>query len=98
MRKADQKINLFHLCQLFDVPISSYYYRPVVKPNDEVYRDKLSAIHNENLQSYGQRRMKAALADNGINLGVFKIARLMKQAGIIAKIPKKPHYYPSGKQ
>ena len=98
MRKADQKINLSHLCQLFDVPVSSYYYRPVGKPNDEVYRDKLTAIHNENLQSYGRRRMKFALADNGINLGVFKIARLMKQAGIIANVPKKPHYYLSGKQ
>jgi putative transposase len=40
--------------------------------------------------------MKVALADNGINLGIFKIARVMKQAGIIAKVPKKPHYYPSG--
>jgi putative transposase len=98
MRKADQKINLSHLCQLFDVPVSSYYYRPVGKANDEVYRVKLTAIHNENLQSYGRRRMKYALADNGINLGVFKIARLMKQAGIIAKVPKKPHYYLSGKQ
>ncbi len=42
--------------------------------------------------------MKFALADNGINLGVFKIARIMKQAGIIAKVPQKPHHYLSGKQ
>ena len=98
MRKAEQNLNLSHLCQLFDVPVSSYYYQSVHKPNDAAYRDKLTVIHNENFQAYGRRRMKAALADNGINLGVFKIARLMKQAGIIAKVPKKPHYYPSGKQ
>jgi putative transposase len=83
---------------LFDVPVSSYYYQSVYKPNDATYRDKLTAIHNENFQTYGRRRMKVALADNSINLGVFKITRLIKQAGIIAKVPKKPHYYPSGKQ
>jgi putative transposase len=98
MRKAEQNLNLSHLCQLFDVPVSSYYYQSVHKPNDAAYRDKLTVIHNENFQAYGRRRMKVALADNNINLGVFKIARLMKQAGIIAKVPKKPHYYPSGKQ
>jgi putative transposase len=98
MRKAEQNLNLSHLCQLFDVPVSSYYYQSVHKPNDAAYRDKLTVIHNENFQAYGRRRMKVALADNGINLGVFKIARLMKQAGIISKVPKKPHYYPSGKQ
>ena len=98
MRKAEQNLNLSHLCQLFGVPVSSYYYQSVHKPNDAAYRDKLTVIHNENFQAYGRRRMKVALADNNINLGVFKIARLMKQAGIIAKVPKKPHYYPSGKQ
>ena len=98
MRKAEQNLNLSHLCQLFDVPVSSYYYQSVHKPNDAAYRDKLTVIHNENFQAYGRRRMKVALADSGINLGVFKIARLMKQAGIIAQVPKKPHYYPSGKQ
>ena len=98
MRKAEQNLNLSHLCQLFDVPVSSYYYQSVHKPNDAAYRDKLTVIHNENFQAYGRRLMKVALADNSINLGVFKIARLMKQAGIIAKVPKKPHYYPSGKQ
>ena len=98
MRKAEQNLNLSHLCQLFDVPVSSYYYPSVHQPNDAAYRDKLTVIHNENFQAYGRRRMKVALADNGINLGVFKIARLMKQTGIIAKVPKKMHYYPSGKQ
>ncbi|GKT12083.1 MAG: hypothetical protein ISEC1_P1057 [Thiomicrorhabdus sp.] len=38
--------------------------------------------------------MKVALINTGIKLGEFKIARLMKDADIIAKIPKKPHDYP----
>jgi putative transposase len=42
--------------------------------------------------------MKVALADIGVNLGEFKITRLMNEAGVVAKTPKKPHYYLSGKQ
>ena len=34
--------------------------------------------------------MKIALDDQGIQLGVFKISRLMREAGIIAKVPKNP--------
>jgi transposase InsO family protein len=58
----------------------------------------MKTIHRDNFQSYGRRRMKVALENKAISLGIFKIARLMKSAGIIAKVPKKPHYYPSGKQ
>lgn len=42
--------------------------------------------------------MKVALYNEGVSLGIYKIARLMKQAGIVARVPKKPHYYPSGRQ
>jgi transposase InsO family protein len=42
--------------------------------------------------------MKIALGGQGIQLGFFKISRLMKEAGIITKEPKKPHYYPSGNE
>jgi putative transposase len=58
----------------------------------------MKVIHKENFQSYGRRRMRVVLNNQGIQIGVFKITRLMKAAGIIAKIPNKPHYYPSGKQ
>jgi putative transposase len=98
MRKAEQNLNVTHICQLFNVPVSSYYYQPVDNQSDVVYREQLKTIHNENLEAYGRRRMKVALADNGVNMGVFKISRLMREADIVAKIPKKPHYYPSGKQ
>ena len=98
MKKAESHLKLSHLCQLMNVPIASYYYHPVHKPEVAQYIEKLTVIHKENLQAYGRRRMKTALDGQGIQLGVFKIARLMRDAGIVAKIPKKPHYYPSGKQ
>ena len=97
MKKAEKTLNTNHLCRLFNVPIASYYYQPVIKLNEATYRHKIKAIHENNFNSYGRRRMKVELTNQGIQLGVFKIARLMKDAGVLAKTPKKPHYYPSGK-
>ena len=98
MRKAEQNLNITHICQLFNVPVSSYYYQPVDDQDDVVYREQLKKIHHDNLEAYGRRRMKVAFSNEDINLGVFKISRLMKEANIVAKTPKKPHYYPSGKE
>jgi transposase InsO family protein len=98
MKKAEQALNTSQLCRLFNVPIASYYYHPVVNLSDVEYCHKIKAIHEDNFRSYGRRRMKVALNNKGIRLGTFKVARLMKDAGVVAKVPKKPHYYPSGKQ
>jgi putative transposase len=98
MKKADKKHSTSRLCQLFSVPVASYYYPSKDNPQELSYVTRMKEIHRNNHQSYGKRRIKVALENQGIFLGVFKIARLMKSAGIIAKVPKKPHYYPSGKQ
>jgi len=98
MKKAEQTLNTSHLCRLFNVPIASYYYQPVISLSEVEYRQKIQIIHDDNFKSYGRRRMKIALENEGVFLGIFKVARLMKDTGIVAKVPKKPHYYPSGKQ
>jgi hypothetical protein len=41
---------------------------------------QLKIKNHDNLEAYGRRRMKAALADDRVDLGVFKISRLMKEA------------------
>jgi transposase InsO family protein len=101
MKKADPMLNIQHVCQLFDVPISSYYKRQEVATKNvekEFFISRIIAIHNDNLQCYGRRRMLKSLQKEGINIGIFKVVRLMREAGVIAKIPKKPHYYPSGNE
>jgi len=98
MKEADEKLNTSRLCQLFSVPVASYYYPSKDNTQELNYVTTMKEIHRDNFHSYGRRRMKVALENQDVFLGVFKIARLMKNAGIIAKVPKKPHYYPSGKQ
>jgi hypothetical protein len=76
------------LTPLLDILVSSNYYQPVDKSNEPRYREKLTVIHNENLQTYSKRQMKVSLADYDVNLGLFRIARFMKQAGITSRFLK----------
>ena len=97
MKKADSSLPIERICRLCGVPIANYYYKPT--DNLETEKNiqlKMNDIHTDNLKTYGRRRMKTALIDEGIQLGEFKIARLMKDAGIVAKTPQKPHNYPKG--
>lgn len=82
MKKAENNLKLTPLCRLMDVPIASYYYRPVERPETTQYAETLMEIHKANFQAYGRRRMKVALNDQGIQLGAFKISRLMREAGL----------------
>jgi putative transposase len=101
MKKAEPSLPIELICRLFGISVSTYYERqkaPASKPEQALIRQKIESIHERNLHCYGRRRMKKALIKEGINIGVFKIARIMKDANVIAKTPKKPHYYPSGNE
>jgi len=97
MSKAE-KITVSKLCELFDVPLSSHYYKPVVNSIDEEIMKMMQQIHQGNFQSYGRRRMMVALQKQGISIGIAKTAKLMVKANVEAKFPKKPHYYQGGKE
>jgi hypothetical protein len=44
MRKAEQTLSITHISQLFNIPVSSYYYQPVDNQNDVIYREQLKTI------------------------------------------------------
>ncbi len=99
MKKADPKLTTHQLCRLFDVAISTYYYQMQTKPANRSDQEVIQAMHRLHEQThgtYGRRRMKIALALDGMQVGHFKISRLMKEQGLVAKAPKKPHYYRGG--
>ena len=101
MKKADTSLPLQRLCAVFGVSLSSYYdhKKMLVRPSkDENISLRIDALHQEHLHCFGKRRMQKALEKEGVNIGIFKVARLMKDAGIVAKTPKKPHYYLAGNE
>lgn len=98
LSKAEPYIAIQRLCCLLELPISSYYYKPVSRPLDKVITEKMQAIFEDSFHSYGKRRLAFSLQKSSFSIGVFKTARLMKTLGLVAKRPKKPHYYTMGKE
>ncbi|SET09905.1 IS3 family transposase [Thorsellia anophelis] len=93
LSKAEPNLSIERVCSLLEVPVSSFYYKPVVNQESEIITEKIIEIHHDNLKCYGKRRMQKELMIQGIKIGVYKISSLMKHAGIYAKTPKKRHYY-----
>lgn len=98
MSKANKNYNIKELCKLFNISRSSYYYQTRNKVIDDYTTKIINAIKNiaiESKHTYGKRRTQIMLNKTGFNIGIYKTAKLMKQAGVIAIRPKKRHYYPN---
>jgi len=97
MKKANQDYKINELSRVFNIKLSSYYYHQQEKPmSNEVTRRivAIKAIANETNNSYGRRRMNAALQLQGFKFGIYKTSTLMKKANVVAINPRKKHYYP----
>lgn len=91
MKKA---YNITELCNVFNLPSSSYYYKPVdLNKKYATMIAKMKEISIGSKYTYGKRRINKSLIDDGFNIGVYKTKALMKVADIKVIIPKKKHYY-----
>lgn len=87
------------LCGVLDVNKSSYYYwQGHRQPTTQRLRLQVhaKAVHTETRQTYGSRRMSAALKAQGLDVGRHRARSLMREAGLVAVRPKKRHSYPAG--
>ena len=87
------------LCDVLDVQKSSYYYWQAHRqPTAQRLRLQVHAraVHTETRQTYGSRRMSAALKAQGLDVGRHRARRLMREASLVAVRPKKRHSYPAG--
>ena len=96
---ANNHYTVKELCETFEVNQSTYYDRvkekPIAVEKEKILRViKSTAI--ETRHTYGRRRMKQQLKLEGIDIGIYKTASMMKEANVVAIKPKKRHYYPNG--
>ena len=99
MKKACVKYSVTELCGVFNVSMSSYYYKSMLpKLVDINIITMIKAISSESRNSYGKRRIQAELNGRGHKVGLHKTASLMVKANIVAIRPKKRHYYPNSGQ
>ena len=84
-----QEFKLKLLLAIAKMPKSSYYYyrRGLKLPSKyALIKDKLRQLHRENNNSFGYRRMRILLKDNGILLNHKTVLRLMNQINISGKV------------
>lgn len=90
------------LCRVFELKESTYYThcrQPMIKAQDIELIAEIKSLSLESGNSYGKRRLHAALTAKGLTVGLHKTATLMKQANIVAIRPTKKHSYPdTGKE
>ena len=75
-------------CRVLGVSPSGYYAwldRPASarRVTDEVLLERIGAIHRESRSTYGAPRIHAELRDEGWRVGRKRVARLMREAGLV---------------
>ncbi|EGL53841.1 hypothetical protein MAMP_00061 [Methylophaga aminisulfidivorans MP] len=88
------RLNL--ICSLFGVGLSSFYDRQKRRTQPDIkrlqLRSKVKEFFTKSRGSAGSRTLVGMLRDEAIEIGRFKVRRLMSELGLICKQPG-PHAY-----
>ena len=80
MKKAYSHYTASELCQVLDVPSSSYYYQAQAPSLADIELiTHIKCIAKETGNTYGKRRMQVELASLGHDIELYRIASLMKK-------------------
>jgi putative transposase len=82
------------MCNVLDVSRSGYYawlYRPesARKKENKSLATRIRVIHGQKRKTYGSPRIHQELNENGVKCSRNRVARIMKQEGIRAIVPRK---------
>jgi len=86
------------LCQMLSISRSVYYVRQQAKPlraETIKLRAAMRHVHSEMDGTYGSRRMKEELNEQGWDIGRHRVRSLMTALSLVAKRPGR-HRYPTG--
>jgi len=94
MRGYEGKFSTERMSKMLGVSRSGYYRYAKRKPSQRLLEEerlimKIKAIYEASRQTYGSPRIHAELKDQGETCSRQRVAKLMKKAGIMAKMTKK---------
>ncbi|WP_237720908.1 IS3 family transposase [Pseudomonas asplenii] len=79
------------LCSVFELPRSCYYAHLARRRRIDVrrvsLRSRVNELFSQSRSSAGSRSLVAMLRDEGVEIGRFKVRRLMREQGLISKQP-----------
>lgn len=88
--EAGLKISKKRQCQLLEINRSSVYYKPApINPLDIEITHRIDEIYTDISPCYGYRNMHQQLIADGYRIGINKVNKLMRIAGIQAIYPHK---------
>jgi putative transposase len=87
--KAEQH-NVAKACELLEVSRSAFYewhqhVPPARQLDDEALGEDIQRIYDDSRGTYGWPRVRKALRDEGVHVGGKRVARIMRQRGLIGR-------------
>jgi transposase InsO family protein len=81
-------------CRLLEVSRSAYYERKKAIPSarqvtDAELTEKINEVHDDSNGTYGYLRVRKALADEGVEVGKWRVRRLMRATGLEGRAKKR---------
>ena len=94
MQAHKEEWSIEEMAQTLNVSRSGYYRFTQGKPSrreqeNAMLLEKISLIHTESRETYGSPRIHSQLKEEGLSCSRKRVAKLMKKAGIKAKMNKK---------
>jgi putative transposase len=94
MNNHKDEFSIEKMSKMFNISRSSYYQFIQGEPSkrsleDERLLEKIKAIHKESRQTYGSPRIHAELLLQGETCSRKRVSKIMKKAGIVAKMKKR---------
>lgn len=88
------KYSVSALCNVLQVPRSSYYYESKSKPDENTLTAEIIDIFKASRNNYGTRKIKIELTKKDYKISRRRIGRIMKQEGLVSNYTVaqfKPH-------
>ena len=94
MNQQESDHSIRKMCQVMDVGRSGYYAWRRRQPStrDQANQglvEEIKVVYQDSRETYGSPRVHAALVRQGIACGRHRVARLMRQAGLVGRKPKR---------
>jgi transposase InsO family protein len=86
--RLSQAYPIATLCQVLNYPRSQVYYEPQLPPDETEIKAAIVKLAGQH-PTYGYRRITALLKRQGHEVNHKRVARLMREMGLIGKRPVK---------
>ncbi|MBU9712361.1 IS3 family transposase [Bacillus tamaricis] len=86
IRQNSHKYSVSAMCEVLQLPRSTYYYEAEIRDNQEEELTNLIVdIFKKSRDNYGQRKIKIELKKKGWKVSRRRIGRIMKEQGLVSK-------------